>query len=585
MSATMGYAGVAELSHELETVLDAVRAGARPLDAELLDLCFRAADLLEMCLDAAVGGRDGAIATAWLVQRLRAVSASASDARSSERIAAPPGAGTVVRVTLAPNTPLRGVRAFLVVNVARGLGEVTAIAPALEELQSEQFDREFVVRIRTEQSDAEIERAIRSAGDVAHVQIGEDRRDALPGRASSLLTAIDAGAETIPVGSSAARRHVRVDLRRLDALMNLIGELVVARGRLQACASSFANPELTDCVADASRLILDLRDEITASRMVPAWQVFDRFPRVVRDLAHTLGKELEFSIDGKDIELDRSMLDEIADSLVHLLRNAIDHGIETPAERLAAGKPPTGRLRLSAARERSAAVIRVTDDGRGIDRRRVLARAREDGLVGASTTELSDEELFHIITRPGFSTADQITDVSGRGVGFDVVHTRARGLGGAMDIKSVAGEGTSVMLRLPLTLAIVRAVLTRVADETYAIPAAHVSESVELNEGSVCRVQGRDVIRLRGDLLPLVRLRRLVGLPPHFDDGTADLELAIIVDLGDRFIGIAVDDVIGQDEIVVKPFDSVRDGLTIFGGATLLADGSPALIMDVSCLG
>ena len=325
------------------------------------------------------------------------------------------------------------------------------------------------MRIVTDESDADIERVIRGAGDVTSVIIGEDRPAAAPSapserRASTLLSAIDAGADDAVTLAAplAARRHVRVDLRRLDTLMNLIGELVVTRGRLHACASAIENPELADSVSDASRLIVELRDEITASRLVPAWQVFDRFPRVVRDLARTLGKEVDFIVDGKDIELDRSMLDEIADSLVHVLRNAIDHGIETPADRVAAGKPPAGRLHLSAARERSVAVIRVTDDGRGIDRRRVLARAKEDGLIDPSTSDLTDDALFRLLTRPGFSTADAVTDVSGRGVGFDVVHTRVRGLGGAMDVRSAVGEGTTVMLRLPLTLAIVRAVLTRV---------------------------------------------------------------------------------------------------------------------------
>src|SRR5919107_5601610 len=214
-------------------------------------------------------------------------------------------------------------------------------------------------------------------------------------------------------------RHVRIDLRRLDNLMNLIGELVITRGRLQQVAAGLADPALDDTVRQTSRLIGDLQDEIMTSRLVPVWQVFDRFPRFVRDAARALGKQVSFVIEGKDIEIDRSMLDEIGDPIVHLLRNAVDHGIESPAERLAAGKPASGTLRLTAARERSAIVIRVIDDGRGINRARVLAKAKAQRLVDAGKVELSDDELVRLISRPGFSTAEQITDISGRGVGID----------------------------------------------------------------------------------------------------------------------------------------------------------------------
>src|SRR6185312_13982961 len=251
------------------------------------------------------------------------------------------------------------------------------------------------------------------------------------------------------------------DVRRLDSLMNLVGELVIARGRLTQLADTLGDLALEETVQQSSRLITELRDEITASRMVPVSQVFDRFPRIVRDASRSVGKQVEFVAEGKGIELDRSMLDEIADSIVHLLRNAIDHGIETPDQRIAAGKSPTGRLTLSAMRDRSAVVIRVSDDGKGIDRDRVLARAKRDGLIDANRTELTEDELLRLLARPGFSTAEQVTDMSGRGVGVDAVYTRVRALGGAMDIRSVPGQGTTMMLRLPLTLAIVRALLAR----------------------------------------------------------------------------------------------------------------------------
>jgi two-component system chemotaxis sensor kinase CheA len=367
-------------------------------------------------------------------------------------------------------------------------------------------------------------------------------------------------------------------------MMNLVGELVVARGRLSQLASELGDQTLEDTVNDASRLIADLRDEITASRMVPVWQVFDRFPRTVRDAARALGKRVEFTIEGNDIELDRSMLDEIGGAIVHLLRNAVDHGIETPAEREAAGKPPIGRLGLSAVRDRSAVVIKVSDDGRGINRDRVLARAKADGLVEMTKTVLTEDELLRLLARPGFSTAETVTNLSGRGVGVDAAYTRVRALGGAMDIRSVPGQGTTMVMRLPQTLAIVRALLARVGNETYAIPLAHVSETIELTPGIVRTVKGKEVLMERHDVLPLLRLRSLVGLPPYKAAAAIELEHVVVIDLGDRRAGLVIDELTGQEEIVVKQYDAVRDGLPFFGGATLLGDGRPSLIVDVSSL-
>ena len=275
------------------------------------------------------------------------------------------------------------------------------------------------------------------------------------------------------------------------------------------------------------------------------------------------------------------MLEEVGDPIVHLLRNAVDHGIEAPAMRIAKGKPATGRLTLSALRDRSAVAIRVTDDGRGIDRGRVLARAQESGLVDAAKTDLSDDELVRIISRAGFSTAEQVTGLSGRGVGVDAVYNRVRSLGGSVDIRSVPDEGTTVTLRLPLTLAIVRSLLARIGDEIYAVPMTHVSETVELRPAIQRSVQGRDVLMLRDEVLPLVRLRSLVEFAGEAARGR---EQVIVVELAERRAALVVDALIGQQEIVVKQFDGVQDARSLFGGATILGDGAPALILDVSSL-
>jgi two-component system, chemotaxis family, sensor kinase CheA len=586
MGATMGYAIVAELAHELETVLDRVRRNDLAIDAEVMDVLFRSADVLEQAVEAAVAGRDGEVIAADLVATLHALGLGERSSQGTVwTVPAPAGDGVLVRVRLAPDTPLRGVRAFIIVQALAKLGEVTVTEPPIDMLQAEGFDADFAVRLVTTSGAAEIEQIVRRAGDIAAVRVGEDSS----GRASAAMpapVAPSAATESAPAASGEARstRHVRIDVRRLDALMNLVGELVIARGRLSQLAAQLGDLSLDETVSASSRLITELRDEITASRMVPMAQIFDRFPRVVRDAARSLGKQVEFVVEGKEIELDRSMLDEIGESIVHLLRNAVDHGIEAPDVRTAQGKPPAGRLVLSASRDRSAVVIRVSDDGRGINRLRVLERAKRDGLVEPTKTELTEDELLRLLARPGFSTAERVTNISGRGVGIDAVYTRVRSLGGAMDIRSEPGEGTTMMVRLPLTLAIVRALLARVDGEIYAIPLAHVSETVELEADAVRTLTGREVLLLRDDVLPLLRLRALVGLPDYTPRDALDLEHVVVIDTGDRRAGLIIDELTGQDEIVVKQYDGVRDGLPIFGGATLLGDGRPALIVDVSSL-
>ncbi|HEX8242369.1 MAG TPA: chemotaxis protein CheA, partial [Longimicrobium sp.] len=398
----------------------------------------------------------------------------------------------------------------------------------------------------------------------------EAERDASP----------EAGAEEgrVAAGAAGRARHIRVDLRRLDALMNQVGELVIARDRLRRLVA-YDDPELAETVDQASRLIGELQDEIMRARLAPVSQVFDRFPRLVRDAARSLGKKVDFVIEGKEIELDRSMLDEIGDPLVHLLRNALDHGIEAPAERRAHGKPETGTLRLSAMRERSRIIIRVEDDGRGIQRDRVLAKAVQNALIGMNDAPvLPDEEVYRLLTRPGFSTAETVTDVSGRGVGLDVVATRVRALGGMLEIASEPGRATSMTLQLPQTLAIVRALLVQQSGETYALPLTHVGETVHLLADEVGTVKGKSVAFLRDEVIPLLGLRQILGTngtPPD-----RQKRHAVILEVGEQRIGLEVDALMGQQEIVVKQFDATADTLRLFSGATILSDGRPALILD-----
>ena len=586
MSATMGYTAIAALSHELESLLDRVRRGALAVTPQLMDLLFRSADMLETAVEEAVQGREAPDAAADLIESLQLFSRAsgghpaipATPATTPWSVAVPEGEGVAIRIRLVRDTPLRGVRAYLVVEAARRLGTVHAVSPSLDQLQGEQFGDDFAIRLETEDVEGALA-ALRAAGDVAEVALAESAPEMFD------LLAMDHAAHELvtprPARGSRVQHHVRIELRRLDALMNLIGELVITRGRLAQLAQAADDPALTDTVAEASRLVGDLQEEIMQSRMVPVGQVFDRFPRLVRDVARSLDKDVAFRIEGADIELDRSMLDEIGDPVMHLLRNALDHGIEPPAERVAAGKPAQGRLTLSSMRDRSAVVVRVEDDGRGIDRRRVVATAIERGLIDTDGSELTDDDVVKLITQAGFSTATRVTDISGRGVGLDVVVAGVRSLGGSVDMRSTAGKGTAITMRLPLTLAIQRSLLATVGGEVYALPLTHVSETVELVASALQRVKGREMMLLREDVLPVLRLRELVGLPAATQ---AEPEQVVVLETAERRAALIVDDLTTQQEIVVKQFEAVRGGSTLFGGATILGDGAPALILDVSSL-
>jgi two-component system chemotaxis sensor kinase CheA len=317
------------------------------------------------------------------------------------------------------------------------------------------------------------------------------------------------------------------------------------------------------------------------SRLTPVWQVFDRFPRVVRDLARQLGKRVRFEIGGEETQLDRTILDELGEPLIHLLRNSVDHGIERPADRLTHGKPQEGLVRLTASSDRATVLIRVTDDGCGIDRRVMLQRAIELGFASAETAELTDDSLLKVLARPGFTTAEAVTDVSGRGMGMHAVITRIRSLGGSVEVETEVGRGSTFTLRLPMTLAIVRALLARVGAERYAIPLAGITETVELHHDRLTALDGREAYVLRDRLIPTVRLRERLGVDGVLPPGRPP---ALIVELGDRRAAVVVDALLGQQEIVVEPFDAPKGTLPLFSGATILGDGAPALIVDPAAL-
>jgi two-component system, chemotaxis family, sensor kinase CheA len=564
MGATMGYTAVADLAHRMENLLDALRQGRAAPRPETFQLLFRGVDALGHAVEEAAAGRrtaSDATLLAALDDESGGAAASEIPARPSRGVPVIDDAalGRPVQVVLR-DTMMRGARAALVLQRAEALGRVTALRPPLAQLDREDFDGRLSFVLETGATDDDIVARLQTAGDVESVRFEAPVADTETG---------------------ARGRQIRVDLRRLDALMNQVGELVVAKNRLTVHAAGASDPALAELSDRIARLVGGMQSEIIAARMTPVGEVFERFPRLVRDLSRDLGKRIRFHMEGEEIELDRSILDEIGDPLLHLIRNAADHGIETPEARANAGKPEEGRLVLAASRERNSVLLRVSDDGRGIDRSAILAKARRDGLVDGSAEVLTDEVLLRVLARPGFSTAEAVSGVSGRGVGVDVAMTRVRALGGTLEVRSEAGQGTTFLIRVPLTLAIVRALLADAGGERYAVPLAYVAETVEFDQRAVTSVRNREALVVRDQVIPTVHLRELVAGAAR---SVASRRPTLILEIGERRTALVVDALAGQQDIVVEPFDAPTGMPPYVGGATILADGAPALILDAAAL-
>jgi two-component system chemotaxis sensor kinase CheA len=583
MAATMGFAPLAELAHRAENLLDAVRGGKLAVKPEHFELLFRSVDELEDGVARATTGKGLRAEAASLVKALDAavkVGDKAAEPAKAGRAGKAGKAGKAgragveatagardarpsldVKITVRSDAVLRGARALLALRKAEALGAVSRVTPPVSEFEREDFDGKLAFRIRTGAAPSEVDAVVRSAGDIAGV-------------------AIDLASDEQAVDANALRQ-IRIDLARLDALMKLAGELVVARNRLVEIARDSADPELGQVGERISRLVGAVQAEVLEARLTPVREVFDRFPRVVRDLARDLGRQVRLEVEGGDIELDRAVLDEVADPLVHLVRNAIDHGIEAPRDRVKAGKAAEGRLRLSASRERNSVAIRVADDGRGIDRSKILAKAKAEGLVDPGAEALADDQLLRILSRSGFSTAAVVSGVSGRGVGVDVVMTRIRQLGGAVELVTEAGQGTAFVLRVPLTLAIVRSLLVQVGAERYVVPLNYVSETIEFSATPITALGDREALVIREQPVPTVHLHKLLSIDGAASSGRRPV---LVVQVGERRTALVVDALLGQQEIVVEPFDAPRGMPGWFSGATILADGTPALILDAAAL-
>ena len=632
MSATMGFEKMAGLTHAMEDRLDEARKGVRHLGDSDMNLLFTALDSIQGMVDSIRGGgSDAHLDVSALVAALRnqdpapeapapeapAAEASAPEARQvdglsqqeSEWVAEAEGLGMSVyklRVTLSETCLLKAARSYMVVNRLEEMGDIIKTDPPVEALENEEFDMEFSVYIGSSLPAEDIRQAALKISDVASVELSEMKAAAQPaapaapapaapaeGSApakaeSEKPTAPAAAAPAKPVAPAAkadgvkkASQTVRVDIGRLDKLMNLVGELVIGRARIERLVQEARLREFDEPLSQLGRISGDIQELVTKLRMVPVSFTFDRFPRLIRDLSKTLGKDVELVLEGQDTELDRTVIDEIGDPMVHLIRNSLDHGIERREDRRAVGKPEKGILKISAYQEGSGVIIEVSDDGAGIDPERVKQKAVERGiLTEEEASVMTDEEAVQLVLIPGFSMAKAVTDISGRGVGMDAVKTKVEALGGQLDLVSRLGQGTRVYVRLPLTLAIVLSLLIKVGNETYAISLENVEETILVKKENIKTVHGAPATLLRGEVLSLSDLGNV--LETEMDDTDRDEYPVVVVKIGKSKIGFIVNELIGQQEIVIKSLGRFLSKIKGITGGTILGDGNVALILDVA---
>ena len=586
MAAAMGYAKTAAFTHRMESVMDPVRKREQPIDGTLIDLMLRCVDAVRALI--AEESSDGPAADVTelamaLDERLARIEAARAPTSPVSATVAPDQPAVsdsrplvAVSVTLADDCALKSVRAYLVLKRLGMLGTVVTTEPGAAAIEAEQFGTTFDARVRTLLSPAEVAAAALSVAEVAHAEA------VAVSEAASTSVEPKRPAAPVAARTDAKPRTVRVPIARFDALLDLVGELVILRSRLQRTAGRLQEPELDEQLSQLAGVTGELRHQVMQTRAVPVGSVFNRFPRTVRDLSHRLGKTVDFSMSGLDIEVDRTVLDELSDPLVHMLRNAVDHGIELPDERQAAGKPPQGSVTLSAYGEAERVRIVVTDDGRGIDVERVWERACSAGLVDArARAEYSDTDILALTCLPGLSTAATATEVSGRGVGMDVVKDRIERLGGAMIMRSTRGAGTEVELVLPLTLAIIQGLLVQVGERTHVLPLSAVTEVLAAHDVVEKSIEGSPVVVVRDHLVaPLFRLDEVLGRAGGQAVALGAGERIVLIEAAGEPRALVVDRLLGRQEVVVKPLSPYFADIRGLAGATVLGDGRIALILD-----
>lgn len=591
--AMFGFDALAAFTHHCETAFDRVRKGLTPATPQLIAVILSAQDHMRALIEGDGTARQ-AEGDAILAQLQAAL-----DAAPAPEPALPVELGWRLSLRLPPDAMCNGINPLALLDELRTLGACRIVArteqvPPLADLAPTECHIGWDVELRGAVSKADIEDVFLFVIDDMDLRIEQiadapcdDTDDAAappapaPVSAEALQPASGREAPPAPPGRGTPKsgESVRVPAERLDLLMDRVGELVIVQSRLSQLAhssGSAANIALHSISEEIERLASELRDTVMVLRMVPVATLFGRFRRLVHDIARETGKTIDLSTDGETTEVDKTVIERLADPLIHLIRNACDHGVEAPEQRLAAGKPGTGQVRLSAHQEGGEVIITIRDDGRGIDRERVRAKAESHGLLLPGQI-VSDQELLQMIFHPGFSTAQQITNLSGRGVGMDVVKRTIESLRGSIEVASVAGQGSTVALRIPLTLAIIDGLLIRVGDGRYVIPLGVVEECIELSLEEDLRSRGRSFITLRDRLVPFVRLREM------FATGTkpSQHQKIVIIATGTERVGLVVDQIIGSHQTVIKPMSAVHCNVPTFAGATILGDGGVALILDV----
>lgn len=630
MSATMGFNKIAELTHEMEDVLDLIRKEQLKLNEDIIDTLFKCVDSLGQMIDSVGNGEaEDVVDVSDLVKKLSSISKPDQAASQAAAPAAPAAAAPAenkisieltdvdkdvikqaretgmqaihVRVTLAETCLLKSARSYMVMNALDELGDVIKSVPSAEDLEQEKFDHSFDVIIITAAEEKAVQDAVNSISEISKVETNvidlaaEEKAAATASAASAPPKAAAPApaakkAAPAPAKKAAAApakkvhhsQSVRVDIEKLDTLMNLMGELVINKVRLEQIGQTHRLADLTETLEQMDRVTTDLQNIVMKVRMVPVSSVFNRFPRMVRDIAKELNKEINLTIEGEETELDRTVIDEIGDPIMHLLRNSCDHGVEEPDVRESKGKPRAGEVGLIARHEGNNVVIMVTDDGAGIDAAKIRAKAVEKGMISQEEADkMDDADAVRLIFLPGFSTADHISDISGRGVGMDVVRSKIEALSGHVDVETKIDEGSVFKIKLPLTLAIIQAMLVKVQEEMYAIPLGSIDSTINIQESEIKTVQNKEVIVLRGEIIPIIRMEKMLQVP-HVKD--SDETFVVVVHTGDAKAGIVVDNLIGQQEIVIKTLGSLFTGLKMFSGATVLGDGRVALILDVATM-
>ncbi|WP_031410397.1 chemotaxis protein CheW [Geobacillus vulcani] len=612
MSATMGFEDLANLTHQMENVLDGIRNRRLSVTPELLDVIFEAVDHLEAMISSIAAGGDGTRDVRGTIELLKRIEQGEMPNKQAAREEPPlehaygefeyhvleqakeQGFSVYeIRVRLRDDCLLKAARVYMVFEQLNEVGEIVKATPPVEMLEEEQFDREFLVTVVSKSPADELQKRLMGISEIDEVKVSrllsdepsaESEKAAEQPAVMEQAAAVQAEAEA-PEKQTAkqATKMIRVNIERLDRLMNLFEELVVDRGRLEQISRELNHAELTETVERMSRISSDLQTIILNMRMVPVETVFNRFPRMVRQLARELGKKVRLEIIGADTELDRTVIDEIGDPLVHLIRNALDHGIEAPDVRAVRGKPEEGIIQLRAYHSGNHVFIEIEDDGAGISREKVLQKAKSRGIVSPQAAEhLNDQQIYELIFAPGFSTAEKVSDISGRGVGLDVVKSTIESLGGTVSVDSQPGKGSLFSIQLPLTLSIISVLLVQIAEETYAIPLSSIIETALVKKEEIFSAHNQPVIDFRGKIVPLVRLKDVFAVPGAADDG--DAVAVVIVRKGEKLAALAVDSFIGQQEVVLKSLGNYLSSVFAISGATILGDGRVALIIDCNAL-